>query len=270
MVEGVILSVVQAAVYTAIMVLYMRHKGVFSVEKRIPDTEQRNVEIPVAGDASARDDLESRGEDLQKEETGDAIAAENYDLSYYTRRQSLILSIVMFLMCIAIDVLLYKYYSERGGQSDLFIYFRASFINALCFSAALTDFKRRKIPNDLILAGLAVKALILICEFFFCTRDVFISRLKSDGLGFLLGFVVLLIIGVVTKGLGFGDVKLFGIIGLMMGAGGVMNILFASLVFSAVVGIIMIVLRKKSLKSSMPMAPFILAGTVVIEILGLF
>lgn len=270
-VKGVILSAVQAALYTALMFWYMRRKQYFSAEKKTLDLEPLNVEIP--GQESALADNETdTAEKIQteKEKCDKDKNKENDDMSNYTRRQSFIITTVMFVVCFTLDILLYKYHSALGERGDIFIYLRAAFVNALCFAAALTDYKRRKIPNDLILAGIAVKVLIFVCEFVFCSHEVMIAKLKSDGLGFLLGFVMLLIIGIVSKGLGFGDVKLFGVIGVMMGAGGVMNILFVSLLFSAIAGITMIVLRKKNFKSSMPMAPFILAGTMTIEILGLF
>ena len=154
--------------------------------------------------------------------------------------------------------------------ATIMTYFRASAVNALCFTAALTDIKRRKIPNKIVLFGLAVKAVILVFEIINYSHDDLMYTFYADGLGFLLGFVMLMVIGILTKGLGFGDVKLFGVIGLLMGSGGLVGILFVSLLLSAIVGITLIVSRKKTLKSAMPMAPFIYLGTLVVECLGIF
>ncbi|MCR5122712.1 MAG: A24 family peptidase [Ruminococcus sp.] len=272
MIKGILISAAQAAVYTGCMFWFMRHKGYFSKENKIPDSEPLNVLIPGSeADKETPETETEASEAITPDEEADTAekTAKKEDNSYYTLRQSIVLTAVMFVVSFLLDILLYKYFMTFTEQKDIFDYFRGSFVNALCCAAAITDLKRKKIHNEIILAGIIAKVILLVLELIFCPHDVFIGKLKSDGVGFLIGFVMLLIIGVVTRGLGFGDVKLFGIIGVMLGSGGVMVILFASLLLSAVVGLIMIAMRKKTIKSALPMAPFIWIGTVIIEAIGL-
>ncbi len=74
--------------------------------------------------------------------------------------------------------------------------------------------------------------------------------------------------------LGFGDVNLSGVIGLLMGWPGVIAALFAGVfaagIFSALYLVWMMVRRKYSVFSSFAYAPFLSLGTVVMILVGLY
>lgn len=66
-------------------------------------------------------------------------------------------------------------------------------------------------------------------------------------------------------GLGGGDIKLFGILGLLLGPIGVLNNIFISCMVGAVLGIALIVTKKLDRNAPMPFGPFIiLAATIQI------
>lgn len=74
-----------------------------------------------------------------------------------------------------------------------------------------------------------------------------------------------LAIFLVSRGawMGFGDVKLAILLGLLLSFPMILMGLFLSFLFGAVIGSVLMALDKKGLKSQMPFAPFLVAGTMV-------
>ncbi|MBQ7120840.1 MAG: prepilin peptidase [Clostridia bacterium] len=136
-------------------------------------------------------------------------------------------------------------------------------------ASALIDFKKRIIPNKLVLAGLALRAVLYVCEFVWC-RDIIVEIAKSDLTGFLIGFGILFVAGLVTKGaVGFGDAKLFAVIGLTASSLATFGTLLFSLVASSVCGIFLLI-KYRDRKRTFPFAPFILIGYAIVIFMGNF
>ena len=79
-----------------------------------------------------------------------------------------------------------------------------------------------------------------------------------------------LAIYLVSKGrwMGFGDVKLAFLLGLFLGWPSILVALFFAFCLGAVVGLILIMLKKKGLKSEVPLAPFLIIGTAIAFFFG--
>jgi len=137
-------------------------------------------------------------------------------------------------------------------------------------AAGIVDLKKTIIPNLLILIGLGSRVVIYIVEFF-AFRDTFVPQLISDLIGFGFGFGFLLIVSLISRGaLGFGDVKLFGIIGLMSGAICTYYTLIFCLLVSAIVSVVLLILKKKGRKDSIPFGPCILVGYFIALVLSCY
>lgn len=172
--------------------------------------------------------------------------------------------IVISLMMIASTFMLLKNVSNYVNYIKLIV------LLGLVAAAAVVDLKKMIIPNLLILIGLGIRVVIYAVEYFLY-REIILLQLKSDLIGFALGFGILLIVALITKGsLGFGDVKLFGVIGLTSGAICTYNTLIFSLVASALVSIALLITRKKGRKDSIPFGPCILIGYFVAIILSCY
>jgi prepilin signal peptidase PulO-like enzyme (type II secretory pathway) len=63
--------------------------------------------------------------------------------------------------------------------------------------------------------------------------------------------------------MGFGDVKLALLIGLLLGFPNTIVALFLGFLLGAIIGSVMILLKKKGLKSEVPFAPFLVVGTII-------
>lgn len=263
-----IYSVGAALLLTALMMIYLIKSGYFDMKKsNVPALRKQQVAIPDGG---------TQGENAAGESDGEEETAESDETqlpeppAVYSRRQALLLTEAFFVLSVVLNYLVYIYTVVMPERSQPFLFVKMAIMNAVIGAAALTDYKRRKIPNALIIFGLICRAVIYILEFIF-TRDTFLFTLKNDGLGFLLGFVVLFVVALISHGgIGYGDVKLFGVLGLMAGSSGVFTTIFVSLVINSVCALGLIAAKKKTFKSSLPMAPFIYAGFVIVSILGLF
>lgn len=177
-------------------------------------------------------------------------------------RKSLITVAVLSVLMIISAVFVY------ANASNLLNYAKLMTLWAVIGASAVVDMKKRIIPNVLLLAGLVVRVIIYGLEFLLYP-DIFRAILISDGLGFLVGFGIFLISAVVTRGaVGFGDVKLFGLIGLTTGFICTYATMLYCLLTSTAVSIVLLILKKKNRKDSIPFGPCILAGYFIALILS--
>ena len=150
-----------------------------------------------------------------------------------------------------------------SNTATLLGFLKLSVMLSVLVAAAAIDFKEKIIPNVLIGTGLLARVVIYILEFFFY-NEIFLPQLKSDLFGFLIGFGIFLLSALLTHGaIGFGDVKLFGLIGIMTGAICTYTTMILSLLVSAVASIIFLITKKKQRKDSIPFGPCILLGYLI-------
>ena len=82
-------------------------------------------------------------------------------------------------------------------------------------------------------------------------------------MGILFGFGLFLLLYLLfPKGIGFGDVKLAGAIGLFLGLKLTILAILLSFFSGAIVGILLIALHKKSMKDPIPFGPFLAFGAI--------
>lgn len=149
-------------------------------------------------------------------------------------------------------------------------YLKLILLLGIVAGAGVVDYKRTIIPNQFIIIGLIIRGVIYIAEYFIFS-ETFYSQLISDLIGVAFGFGFLLIVALISKGaIGFGDVKLFGVIGLLSGAICTYYTLLFSLVASAMVSLILLITKKKNRGDSIPFGPFILMGYFVAIVLSCY
>lgn len=153
-------------------------------------------------------------------------------------------------------LLFYKFYFTI----EFFCY---AFLLSLLLIVFVIDFKKNIIPNKIILIGfISILILKIVESFYFLSFE---PLLKSV-LGLVTGAFPLLIIILVSRGgMGAGDMKLMGVIGMWFGFENTYLILFISIISAGAVSTILILVKKiykKSRikidrKSSIAFAPFI-------------
>jgi leader peptidase (prepilin peptidase)/N-methyltransferase len=140
------------------------------------------------------------------------------------------------------------------------------YLAAIGVALAIIDIQHRRLPNALTLTSYPV-ALVLLGLAALGTRggghhlaDALIG-MAAAGLLYLLQALIY------PAGMGWGDVKLSGLIGLYLGWFGAEVLLaglLAGYLLGAVTGIALLVTRRATGKSQIPFGPFMLAGALIV------
>ncbi|MGI8686480.1 MAG: prepilin peptidase [Acidimicrobiales bacterium] len=125
------------------------------------------------------------------------------------------------------------------------------------------------VPNRILYPTLFLAAPLLVLA---AAADGDWSNLRTAAIGGALGWGLLLVIHLVSPaGMGFGDVRLAGLIGMTLGwlsVGHVLVGLFLAFLAAAVVGVGLIVVGAKGRKDKVPFGPFLAAGAVLAILFG--
>ncbi|WP_066365588.1 prepilin peptidase [Neobacillus fumarioli] len=108
------------------------------------------------------------------------------------------------------------------------------------------------------------KILIWFAGIFLLERMIWpLTPWWDSPLGAAVGFVLLLSIAVVTKGgMGGGDIKLYGLLGFVLGCKLVLLSFFLSTLYGAIFGGLALLFRIVKRRQPIPFGPFIAAGTL--------
>ena len=128
-------------------------------------------------------------------------------------------------------------------------------VSSLLIVIFVYDLKHYIIPDKIIYPAI-ITALIFNFQF-----SIFNSSILS-GLG-AAGFFFLFWLISRGRWMGFGDVKLGFFMGLFLSWPNILVALFSAFFIGAIIGIGLIALGKKTLKSQVPFAPFLVIGTFI-------
>jgi len=76
-------------------------------------------------------------------------------------------------------------------------------------------------------------------------------------------FFLLLVLITRGKGMGVGDIKLAFLMGLLLSWPQIVTALFIAFLSGGLIGLVLILARKKKLKSTVPFGPFLVSGTII-------
>ncbi|MFA5877818.1 MAG: prepilin peptidase [Candidatus Staskawiczbacteria bacterium] len=150
---------------------------------------------------------------------------------------------------------------HSGFQVDLEFEFLI-LISTLSIIIFVYDLKHYIIPDRVVFPAIFL-ALIFDLQFFVLGQfSTLSSAIIASGL-FLLIFLV-------SKGkwLGFGDVKLVFLMGLILGFPNILAALFLAFFIGGIIGIGLIIAGKKGMKSEIPFGPFLITGTFLAIFFG--
>ena len=131
------------------------------------------------------------------------------------------------------------------------------------------DLDTNLLPNRVVYPTLfATAALLLVAGLV----DGGTRGLAEAAAGGLIAFAVLYLIHFVSpKGMGFGDVRLAGLVGMAMGWVELPLVgvgLFFAFLLASVVGVTLMALKRKGRKDRVPFGPFLAAGAVLAVLVG--
>ncbi|MCL6095119.1 MAG: A24 family peptidase [Actinobacteria bacterium] len=131
------------------------------------------------------------------------------------------------------------------------------------------DLEHQMIPKRIVYITLLLCAAILII---YSLYDGDISRIIIGAICGISAFSFFLLIHlIVPSGMGFGDVRLSGLIGGLLGWLRIEDVLagiFSAFFLAGIIGLVLLVLPGKTRKTRIPFAPFLSAGAVVAVLWG--
>lgn len=145
--------------------------------------------------------------------------------------------------------------------SDFYELVIAYLFAIIMIATVLSDIKYQIIPNKITYFGIVM----------FSVLRLFIHPLPiwNYFIGAIVGSGFLLLIAIVSRGgMGGGDIKLFVVIGLVLGWQNTVLALFLSIMAGGIISIILLLFKLIDRKQMIPFGPFIFIGTMVTYFLG--
>lgn len=131
------------------------------------------------------------------------------------------------------------------------------------------DLERFIVPNRILYPTLFISAPLLLIA---AALDGDWSSARTAAIGGAMAWGLLLAIHLISpRGMGFGDVRLAGLIGMMLGwlsLGHVFVGLFLGFLTASVVGVALIAAKRRGRKDKVPFGPFLAAGAVLAVLFG--
>lgn len=134
---------------------------------------------------------------------------------------------------------------------------------------AQTDYTYMIIPNLCSEILLAAGIMSILAELIF-HRDNVAAWTLNCILSALVTLIILMLMNKLTKGgIGLGDVKIFSSLSFLCGLRCVFATLMMALIICALVSIVLILFKKKTMKDALPLGPFIYFGYGISIILAI-
>jgi len=143
------------------------------------------------------------------------------------------------------------------------------YLAAVAVALALIDLDVRRLPNAIVLPSYPVVAVLLTGAAVW-HKDWHAVERALIGLGALWTFYFALAF-VYPGGMGYGDVKLAGLLGLYLGWLGWSTVLVGALggfLLGGVVGALLMLLKRATRKTALPFGPYMLAGALFAVFFG--
>lgn len=164
------------------------------------------------------------------------------------------------LVELATGILFALFYLQAGGLNGKLFF--DLFFTSILIIVFVYDLKHYLILDIIILVG----AIGAILSSIFLGKPEFPQSLIGSFVGG--GFFALLVLVSSGKWMGGGDVKLSFLIGLILGWPQILLALFIAFMVGSVIGLILIALKNKTLKSAVPFGTFLTASTIITMFFG--
>ena len=138
------------------------------------------------------------------------------------------------------------------------------YLAAISVALAIIDIETHRLPNVIVLPGYGVGIVLLGASALLHDDLAGLVRMTA-GAGILFAFYLLLAI-ISPRGMGMGDVKLAGVLGLFLGYLGWGQLAVgagAAFVLGGLFGVVLMVMRRAGRKSGIPYGPWMLLGAWV-------
>jgi leader peptidase (prepilin peptidase) / N-methyltransferase len=162
--------------------------------------------------------------------------------------------------------LIFAYLYRRYGLSPelaVMIFYSCLFIVVF-----LIDLEHGLILNRVVYPAMVVALLLAIYPWPWLTQ-VIQPGIASAALGGAVGFVIFLLIAIISRGgMGWGDVKLVGLIGLATGFPLVLFSIVLGAILGGIVAVALVIARKRTFKQTLPFGPFLALAAMIALLWG--
>ena len=166
---------------------------------------------------------------------------------------------ILVFLVLSISICLLYTFVYKTSVEKFIIYSFVSFIITVC---AFTDIKRCIIPDEMNFVGFIVGIIYVFYKLAFNIKDG-LDLLLGGVIGFGIFVLIYLFSLLVFKkeGMGGGDIKLMGVLGLFFGVKSIIQVFVLSFAFASVISIFLLVTRIKKKNDYIPFGPFIVLAT---------
>lgn len=160
---------------------------------------------------------------------------------------------------------LYPIVELMTGGLFLFAYIKIGFTIEWLVALSLISLFVIIFVSDLRYMLIPDKVLLFFLPIFILLRILSpLTPWYSSITGSIVGFLLLALIIIISKGgMGAGDMKLFGVIGIVLGLSNTLLTFFLAALFGAVIGGIFMLFNKVEKKQPIPFGPFIMLGGLI-------
>lgn len=150
---------------------------------------------------------------------------------------------------------------ENSNSHVVFLLVAFLYLAAITVALALIDLSTHTLPNAIVLPGYAVGSILLAFDGF--VSGDYRALIRAVVGATVMWLLYLAMALMYPDGMGFGDVKFAGVLGLFLGYLGwdvLVTGAFAAFVLGGVFALALILFKKTSLKSGIPFGPWMVAG----------
>ena len=168
-----------------------------------------------------------------------------------------IYSAIMIIITLGVSLLMITLYRENTIWTNV----KCMALLCVMWPIALVDFKTYRIPNEFIIQGIVARVLIFPFELIFSENGVWQILLSEVIAAVALLVAALLCALVIKHSIGFGDMKLFVVMGLLLSLNGIWSAIFLSLIVSFIISAFLLITKRKTRKDTIPFGPALVIGT---------
>jgi leader peptidase (prepilin peptidase)/N-methyltransferase len=145
----------------------------------------------------------------------------------------------------------------------------ALFYISLFMVILVIDLEHGLILNKIVYPALLVALLLSIFFSLFLPQIEIVPEIKQAAIGGGIGFIVFLLVVIVSRGgMGWGDVKLAALIGLVTGFPLIIIALLMGIILGGLVAVLLLALKIRKRKEAIPFGPFLAVATIVTLLWG--
>ena len=163
-------------------------------------------------------------------------------------------------MAPSVEVLLYTFIFKNSIEQFLIF----SFVNFIITICAFTDIKRCIIPDEMNFLGFIVGIVYAFIKLVINIQDgidLILGALIGFGIFVLIYLFSLLVFK--KEGMGGGDIKLMGVLGLFFGVKSIFQIFVLSFLLASIISIFLLLTRIKKKTDYIAFGPFIVLAAYV-------